>query len=201
MEGEIINGSTILNSEVLKESEIKLSPNKSITYTVISNQQNCPNLKSSISIQVLNKTTTDTLVQTADTLNLPKKVKFTKSRLNGCKYKIQEHLVVDNREIKIQVYDKNRVDGDIIAIYLNGELVSKHIQVSNIKKEISLTLNPGKNILVMYALNLGKIPPNTAALAIYDGKKRARISTLVSDFKKSGAIEIINEASTITMIH
>lgn len=190
-----------VNSEVLKGSEIKVSPNENITYTVISNQQNCPNLKSSISIQVLNKTSTDTLIQIPDTINIPKKVKFTKSRLNGRKYKIQEHLAVDNREIKIQVYDKNRVDGDIVAIYLNGELISENLQVSNNKKEITLTLNPGKNILVMYALNLGKIPPNTAALAIYDGKKRARITSLVSDFKKSGAIEIINDESAISMHH
>jgi len=190
-----------LNSEELQGSEIKLSPNESITYTVISNQQNCPNIKSSISIQVLNKISTDTHIQTLDTLNHNKKVKFTKSRLNGRKYKIQEHLVVDNREIKIQVYDKNRVDGDIVAIYLNGEMISENLQVSNNKKEITITLNPGKNILVMYALNLGKIPPNTTALAIYDGKKRARITTLVSDFKKSGAIEIINDESAISMRH
>lgn len=190
-----------INSEVLIGSQIRFQANTDVTYTVISNQANCPTLKSSITIHVSEPILKDTIINLIDTTLLPKKVKFTKSRLNGRKYKIQEHLLVDNHEIKIQVYDKNRVDGDIVAIYLNGELIGDNIQVSNNKKELIIRLNPGKNILVMYALNLGKIPPNTAALAIYDGKKRARITTLVSDFKKSGAIEIINDESTISMHH
>ena len=42
----------------------------------------------------------------------------------------------------------------------------------------------------MHALNLGKVPPNTAAISINDGAKK-KIITLVSDLKKSGAVEII----------
>ena len=42
----------------------------------------------------------------------------------------------------------------------------------------------------LYAENLGDIPPNTAAVQIKDGKKKRNVN-LVSDYGKSGAVELI----------
>ena len=49
----------------------------------------------------------------------------------------------------------------------------------------------------MHSFNLGLIPPNTAALSINDGLSRAKFITLVSNFKKSGALEIIYDPLVI----
>ena len=42
----------------------------------------------------------------------------------------------------------------------------------------TIKINPGnsRNELVMYAENLGSIPPNTALMVIYDGDKRYEIN-------------------------
>lgn len=103
---------------------------------------------------------------------------------------VQESFTVRNKRVKIAVWDRNEVDGDIVSLYLNDELVKKNLRLKKRKKRITVKLQPGSNILVMYAENLGTIPPNTAALQIKDGKKKRNV-TLVSDNGKSGAVELI----------
>lgn len=116
--------------------------------------------------------------------------KFHHHKINGRRFNVQKTITSEREIIKISVWDKNKVDGDIISLYLNGELVLENFTVSHTKKEIEVQLHAGSNILVMHAINLGKVPPNTAALSINDGSKK-KIITLVSDLKKSGAVEII----------
>jgi hypothetical protein len=111
-------------------------------------------------------------------------------KINGRKFNVQESLEVNSGVITVTVWDKNRVDGDEISLYLNEELVLEKYTVSKTKKEIILNLKPGKNILVMHALNLGRVPPNTAALKINDGTINKNV-TLISDLKNSGALELI----------
>jgi len=50
------------------------------------------------------------------------------------------------------------------------------------------------NELVMYAENLGTIPPNTALMVVTDGTKRYEVR-ITSDLKKSGAIHFIHKAA------
>jgi hypothetical protein len=125
-------------------------------------------------------------------------VKFNKRKCNGRKYKVQQTVSVANSVVKIQVYDKNRVDGDIISIYLNGEVLIEDLEVTKEKKEFTLNLKEGSNTLVMYALNAGRIPPNTAAIAV-NNKGKYKVSTLVSDFKTSGALELVYDPDGVAM--
>ena len=117
---------------------------------------------------------------------------FSQRKLNGRRYRIQETLMVSSSSVTLTVWDKNRVDGDEISLYLNGEPFLEEYTVSKFRKSIALTLKPGSNTIVMQALNLGRVPPNTAAISIDDGIKK-KILTLVSDLKQSGALEIIYE--------
>ncbi|MBK7309547.1 MAG: carbohydrate binding domain-containing protein [Sphingobacteriaceae bacterium] len=125
-------------------------------------------------------------------------VSFNKRKCNGRKYKVQQTVNVESNIVKVQVYDKNRVDGDIISIYLNGEVLIENLEVTKEKKEIILNLKTGSNTLVMYALNAGRIPPNTAAIAV-NNKGKYKISTLVSDFKTSGALELVYDPAGVAM--
>ncbi|MFV0529902.1 MAG: hypothetical protein ACK5MD_00485 [Flavobacteriales bacterium] len=90
---------------------------------------------------------------------------------------------------KIQVWDNRSIDGDIISIYHNGKLVEENINLLKKKKELSITLEKGKNVIVMHAVNLGEIPPNSAAMNISTGKKKYFVE-LKSDTKKSESIVI-----------
>ncbi len=145
----------------------------------------------------------DTIIETPDTTSevvvVEKKfVKFNKRKCNGRKYKTQQTVTVTTDVVKIQVYDKNRVDGDIISIYLNGEVLIENLEVTKEKKELVLNLKEGSNTLVMFALNAGRIPPNTAAIAV-NNKGKYKVSTLVSDFKTSGALELIYDPDGVAM--
>jgi len=70
--------------------------------------------------------------------------------------------------------------------------VKKNLKLRKHKRRFRIKLRPGSNILVMYAENLGTIPPNTAAVVIKDGRRKRNVN-LVSDNGKSGAVEIIYE--------
>lgn len=177
---------------------IIIHPQVSSTYTVVSKRLGCPDVSATVFIEVyVPKELIDSVPEPKPIE--PKYVKFTKRHLNGRKYKIQQTITSDSKKVKVSIFDKNRVDGDIVSIYLNGMLVVENCQVSHQKKEFYLDLNNGSNVIVMYAINLGKIPPNTAALEINCGAKRSKITTLVSDFKKSGALELIYNEDAITM--
>lgn len=103
---------------------------------------------------------------------------------------VQESFEVHNKRVRIRVWDRNEVDGDVVTLSMNNELIRKNLKLRKRKKSFTVKLKPGSNILVMYAENLGDIPPNTAALEIKDGKKKRNVN-LVSDNGKSGAVELI----------
>ncbi|MBS1635619.1 MAG: hypothetical protein JST26_06810 [Bacteroidetes bacterium] len=180
---------------------ITFVPEKTTTYTVSSKDGSCPTLTAGITVTVHEPQKDTTLTKTAPDKKdsvAPQYVKFNKHSLNGRKYKVQETINVSVPLVKVMVWDKNRVDGDIVSVYLNGQLLAENMEVSKVKKEISLPLQSGSNILVLYTVNVGRIPPNTAAIRINDGSNKRRITTLVSDFRKSGAIEIIYNADAVT---
>jgi len=211
-----IGGSTYtwapVESLISKEGDKAIAnPQTNTTYEVSSKQRDCPLLTTRISVQVVlpeipkhNDSSivtkkTDTLENSPPVSIIQKKNKkrFNSHRVNGRRFIIQESLTVSTPSVKILVWDKNRVDGDQVSLYLNGEPIAENFTVSKTKKEITLNLEPGKNIIVMYALNLGLVPPNTSALSINDGSKNKQI-TLVSDLKKSGALEVIYDPLALT---
>jgi len=116
------------------------------------------------------------IVQTVDTTERKMDVQLT--------YK------TTHRKIKIIVYDRNEVDGDKISLYHNGKLVASNVVLKRRKKRFKVKLEPGSNYILMYAENLGDIPPNTAAVVIKSGRKKKNV-TISSDESKSGAIELI----------
>ncbi len=186
------------------ESVVTANPKENTVYTVTSNQKGCEVLTATVSLAVtkpIEEIVKDTVVVVAKTDTIkPKqnpdtskvvqhKEPFKKRRFLGRKLDVQESLSVANHSLKIMVWDKNRVDGDEVAIYLNGELIEGKIKVTKAKKEITLFLEPGRNVIIMHALNLGSVPPNTAILSLNDGQK-AKLVTVISDMKKSGVIEV-----------
>ncbi len=95
-------------------------------------------------------------------------------------------------QVKISVYDESIVDGDVISLSWNGIWILRYYRVVKLPKEFVLDLQKGENSLVMYAENLGRYPPNTAAISVHRGAKTQQI-LLNSDMGKSEAIKFIRE--------
>jgi len=114
-----------------------------------------------------------------------------KPELPSRKVETKDILHIGDGEVLVEIWDNEKEDGDIASISLNGEVVLSNHLVTLKKYPFLISLQPGKNVLVLHAENLGKRPPNTAAITIhYDGK----IQTVVlnSDKTTSQAIEIIH---------
>lgn len=99
-------------------------------------------------------------------------------------------IQVKSENIKINLRDHGRVDGDIVSIYLNGEAVVSKYLLTYRNKTFDVKLDPTKsNDLFLYAHNLGKSPPNTVAIEIKDGPVSEKI-ILNSDLKSCEAVLI-----------
>lgn len=84
------------------------------------------------------------------------------------------HVVVNTKELTLNVYDNGIVDGDTVSIFYNGRLILSHRRLSEKPIVIHLTLDEGIKIhkIVLFAENLGSIPPNTALVIVNAGDKR-----------------------------
>jgi hypothetical protein len=95
-------------------------------------------------------------------------------------------------QVSIRIFDESIVDGDVVSLSWNGVWVLRYYRVAKLPKEITLDLQLGENTLVMHAENLGKYPPNTAAITVQRGSKTEQI-ILNSDMGKSEAIKFIRD--------
>ncbi len=107
----------------------------------------------------------------------------------GREVAVGQSMVAKNAEVTISVWDAEAIDGDSIALILNGEYILQNQSLTEEKILVKAQLKPGKNYLVLYAHNQGKYPPNTAAIIVDDGIRKNQIE-LKSNLKTSGALEI-----------
>jgi hypothetical protein len=105
---------------------------------------------------------------------------------------IVKTIEIENETFKVDLYDNGDIDGDTISLFYNGKLLLSHKRLND--KAISLSLHPDNdrdvNELIMYAENLGSIPPNTALMVVTDGENRYEVR-ISSDLQKSGAIRFV----------
>lgn len=107
----------------------------------------------------------------------------------GRSVELQSTIQVTQPEFDIEIYDKSIVDGDSVSLSFNGKWLIQNYGVVVTKKLIHVRLDTRSknNYLVLYAHNLGDIPPNTAAVSVILGGKEYNI-TLSSDLNKCGAL-------------
>lgn len=104
---------------------------------------------------------------------------------------IAKELEVESDTVEVDFYDNGEVDGDSIAVFFNKQLVAYHLKLSTRSIHFVFTLDKTKDLneLMMFAENLGGIPPNTALMIVDDGKNKHQIR-LSSSLEKSAAITI-----------
>lgn len=102
---------------------------------------------------------------------------------------VRDKVVVHSPKVMLIIWDHQKEDGDRVSLNLNNVWILEDYELKKEKFELEVQLNEGLNTLVLHALNLGRIEPNTAALIVKDGLEEHRI-TLQSDFKESGTLQI-----------
>ncbi len=93
--------------------------------------------------------------------------------------KLSRPIVIDvtNNVIELEIGDYLREDGDIISVYHNRRQFIKNLPIVNKKSIHTLRLNRDTELheIIIYAENLGRIPPNTSTLKVFDGSKEHQI--------------------------
>ncbi len=95
--------------------------------------------------------------------------------------------------LAIDIYDNGEIDGDSITLLFNDRILLLKQMLRAKPISFMLEIDPKNqegSELVMYAENLGTIPPNTALMIITDAKKRYEVR-VSSDLMQSGAIRFI----------
>lgn len=97
-------------------------------------------------------------------------------------------LQVKSNNIKVDLYDDGEIDNDIVSVYFNNALMVDKISLTAKARSFTLNLAEGKtNELILYADNLGDIPPNTALMVITDGVRRYEVR-LSADLKNNASV-------------
>ena len=102
--------------------------------------------------------------------------------------KEEKVLQVKSDKLKVELFDDGEIDNDIVSVYFNKGLVVNKRSLTANGYAFNIDLEPGKNNeLVLYADNLGSIPPNTALMVITDGVNRYEVR-LSSDLKTNASV-------------
>jgi hypothetical protein len=102
---------------------------------------------------------------------------------------------ISQDSLVFSLYDNGTVDGDTVSVLLNGNVIMPRVGLleSAINKTIYLTPEMGDSIsVIMYAENLGSIPPNTGLLVIREAKRIYEIR-FSGDLNKNSKIILIRK--------
>ncbi len=106
---------------------------------------------------------------------------------------LQTVIPITAKTIELRFYDNAQVDGDSIALFLNGRMIFKNIRLT--EEAYTIKLNAADlqadNELVMVAENLGSIPPNTSFMVAIVGDKRYE-ARLFANEQSSAMIRLVN---------
>jgi hypothetical protein len=89
----------------------------------------------------------------------------------------------------LSLYDNGEIDGDTVSLVLNGNIILSRQGLTDkaIRKTISTSEIGDSSKLVLYAENLGRIPPNSGLLILQDGNERYQIR-FSGDLQKNAAV-------------
>ncbi len=90
------------------------------------------------------------------------------------KNKEMKRLIVNEKNIVLNVYDNGVIDSDTVSVFYNGILILSHQRLSEKPIILPITLDEKETTheIILFAENLGSIPPNTALIVVIAGDKR-----------------------------
>ena len=162
------------NEEVLTGSWVGLK---------MGSKENCPQGKVTL------KRVVESAFQMEDAIQSPE-LAAIQSKLQPVTRKVEvvQTLTLDTSTLKLELYDNGQIDGDTISIYLNQQLILYKKGLATKPITLNIPVTPSKDYeMIMYAENLGSIPPNTALMVVTAGKKKYEVY-LSSSEQKSAAV-------------
>lgn len=155
-----VDTSTIIPPNIYKSPTVQSPPNPVTDYK--------PKIKSEISMFPSNE-----FINPGDEVKdrLNKKT----DRQEGVAYRRNQNLGTYNttsESAKVLYRDAQYVDGDLIRVYLNGEIIQTQVYLDSNFKGFEIALKKGFNKIDFEALNQGDSGPNTAEFRVYDDKKQ-----------------------------
>ena len=106
------------------------------------------------------------------------------------KTEILRNIFFQSDSLVLSLYDNGQVDGDTVSVVVNDQVIIARQGLTTTAKTTTIyTQNvPGDSLkIIMYAENLGSIPPNTGLLVIQDGDQNHQIR-FEGDYQKNSAI-------------
>jgi len=74
--------------------------------------------------------------------------------------------------VNIVCRDHEYPDGDLVRVYVNGDVFVPSLLLTSGYKGFDIPLQPGANTVEFLALNQGDSGPNTAEFRVFDDQKR-----------------------------
>jgi hypothetical protein len=140
---------------------------------VIENPTGESNAKTKQSNTVIEKPVASNQQVTAPVF-LPPALQTNEERFTNRTKILQNVIPIKGDSIELRFYDNAEIDGDSIAVFLNGRLLREHILLAEEAYTMKIAVSDlqSDNELVMVAENLGSIPPNTSLMvAIVEDKR------------------------------
>lgn len=128
----------------------------------------------------------------------PSTIQQTTTKLNMRSKQVIKTVEVEANSFRVDLYDNGQIDGDTISVFFNGKLMVSRQRLSTEPISIQVTLDPERedNELVMFAENLGTIPPNTALMIVTVAGKRYEVNISSSE-QTSGTVRFRLANATI----
>ena len=91
-------------------------------------------------------------------------------------------IPVNVKNITLDIFDNGTVDGDSISVYYNNKLLvaNRGLSEKAITVQLMLDEKAPQHEIVLFAHNLGSIPPNTATIVVKAGTKRYELHSSAS---------------------
>jgi len=164
-----------------KKAEIPLEANKKVTPLLIEFESNYLNkkeddlYKSYSNVPKVGENTEKKQYEVKSTSDLyTEKVQaklaqegITREIVNSDMF-LGEYTVYTN-QLTISARDYSAIDGDLVRVWLNGEMVTKTIDLDSNYQSYNYNLKEGLNIIHIEALNIGLSFPNTGQFSFIDG--------------------------------
>ena len=92
--------------------------------------------------------------------------------------------------VRVALYDNGEIDGDSVSLFINDHLLVQHVRLTAQAKVLLVPIDKSLpvNRLVLFAENLGKLPPNTALMEVTVHGKTYNLF-LSTDYKKNASVE------------
>ncbi len=141
-------------------------PQNNIAKNDVIKKTESPPIQKNITSPITNSSKLQEKITTEKTTSLPAIVSERKNQT------IRE-VVFKKDSLILSIYDNGIVDGDTVSVFLNGKTIfsKERLKETATKKTVYITPDmPDSMLLVLFAENLGEIPPNTGLLTIRDGE-------------------------------